>query len=285
MSTAGKVLVVLVMLTSLVWMVLSAGVAQLNTNGNKRLHDLSRTSRKLQADVEQAQRRHLATTQIRLPRSRRARPGGHRPPSRQSDVEKARSQISEILSRVAISSSRQSRKRSIKAKTALQHRNEEQQATRRLWPGRDRKSGTDSKNGELTNQLRRSARSLSRPYQSNVECWQHDSVSELTGYTMRGSVSLLADQRRPLRPELAPRFPTPRTKPTQPCQATGFPRIGSTRVGRQRARPANRDWWGRRQSQLGDGPRFATRRATGAGLAALGLAERSRGRPRSGRDS
>ena len=34
MSTAGKVLIVMVMLTSLVWMILSAGVAQLNSNGN-----------------------------------------------------------------------------------------------------------------------------------------------------------------------------------------------------------------------------------------------------------
>ena len=32
MSTAGKVLAVLVMLMSLVWMILSAGVDQLNTN-------------------------------------------------------------------------------------------------------------------------------------------------------------------------------------------------------------------------------------------------------------
>jgi hypothetical protein len=37
MSTAGKVLIVLVMLTSLGWIILSAGVSQLNANGNKRL--------------------------------------------------------------------------------------------------------------------------------------------------------------------------------------------------------------------------------------------------------
>ena len=55
MSTAGKVLAVLVMLMSLVWMILSAGVSQLNTNGNKKLHDLAEQVEKLQDDVEKAQ--------------------------------------------------------------------------------------------------------------------------------------------------------------------------------------------------------------------------------------
>ena len=35
MSTAGKVLVVLILLASLVWMMLTAGVDQLNRNGNQ----------------------------------------------------------------------------------------------------------------------------------------------------------------------------------------------------------------------------------------------------------
>ena len=39
MSTAGKVLIVLVMLMTFVWIVLAAGVSRLNTNANKRLHD------------------------------------------------------------------------------------------------------------------------------------------------------------------------------------------------------------------------------------------------------
>ena len=44
MSTAGKVLVVLVTLTTLVWMILAAGVAQLNRNGNKAASRSQRTS-------------------------------------------------------------------------------------------------------------------------------------------------------------------------------------------------------------------------------------------------
>ena len=87
------------MLTSLVWMVLSAGVAQLNTNGNKRLHDLTEEVEKLQDDVKQTQddivSLHDQTSSVQESIDReftvlRAR---------QSDVEKARSQIRESLSR------------------------------------------------------------------------------------------------------------------------------------------------------------------------------------------
>ena len=55
MSTAGKVLAVLVMLMSLVWMVLSAGVDQLNTNFNKKIYDLGVQLEKLEAQVDQTQ--------------------------------------------------------------------------------------------------------------------------------------------------------------------------------------------------------------------------------------
>src|ERR1700722_11428845 len=53
MSTAGKVLVVLVLLTSVAWIVLASGVAQLNTNGNTRLHDLAEQIEKLQTGFKQ----------------------------------------------------------------------------------------------------------------------------------------------------------------------------------------------------------------------------------------
>jgi predicted nucleic acid-binding Zn-ribbon protein len=52
MSTAGKVLVVLVMLASLVWMLLTAGVTQLNRNGNQALIVLTEKVAKLQGDVK-----------------------------------------------------------------------------------------------------------------------------------------------------------------------------------------------------------------------------------------
>ncbi len=55
MSTAGKVLVVLILLTSLVWMLLTAGVAQLNRNGNQALIVLTEKVAKLQDDVKKTQ--------------------------------------------------------------------------------------------------------------------------------------------------------------------------------------------------------------------------------------
>ena len=112
MSTAGKVLVVLVMLTSLVWMVLSAGVSQLNTNGNKKLHDLAE-------QIEKLQDRFQADSRRRSLRSRDQTSSVQENldheitvlRARQSDLEKARSQIRESLSRFN-TSSRPSRKRS-----------------------------------------------------------------------------------------------------------------------------------------------------------------------------
>ena len=55
MSTAGKVLVVLILLASLVWMLLTAGVDQLNRNGNQALTALTEKVAKLQDDVKNTQ--------------------------------------------------------------------------------------------------------------------------------------------------------------------------------------------------------------------------------------
>ncbi len=109
MSTAGKVLVVLVMLTSLVWMVLSAGVSQLNTNGNTRLHDLTEQIAKLQADFTQTQD-EIASLRDRLRRSKKTRSRGHRAPCESVRSRKGSlSNCGDALAQFNISS-RQSRK-------------------------------------------------------------------------------------------------------------------------------------------------------------------------------
>ena len=96
MSTAGKVLVVLVLLTSLVWIVLASGVAQLNTNGNTRLHELTEQIEKLQTDFKQTQdeiaslRDQTSSIQEDVDREVTVLR------AHQSDVEKARSQIQEM---------------------------------------------------------------------------------------------------------------------------------------------------------------------------------------------
>ncbi len=55
MSTAGKVLVVLFLLASLVWVLLTAGVDQLNRNGNQALIVLTEKVAKLEDDVKKTQ--------------------------------------------------------------------------------------------------------------------------------------------------------------------------------------------------------------------------------------
>ncbi len=55
MSTAGKVLVVLILLSALVWVLLTAGVDQLNRNGNQALITLTEKVAKLQDDVRKTQ--------------------------------------------------------------------------------------------------------------------------------------------------------------------------------------------------------------------------------------
>ena len=55
MSTAGKVLVVLILLSTLVWVLLTAGVDQLNRNGNQAVAVLTEKVAKLQDDVKKTQ--------------------------------------------------------------------------------------------------------------------------------------------------------------------------------------------------------------------------------------
>ena len=56
MSTAGKVLSVLVTLMAVVWILLVATVAQLNRNGTKAVEDLQTQVAKLEADVARTDR-------------------------------------------------------------------------------------------------------------------------------------------------------------------------------------------------------------------------------------
>jgi chromosome segregation ATPase len=51
MSTAGKVLVVLVMLSAILCLILAGGIAQLNYNGNKKLDDLAKELVKTQENL------------------------------------------------------------------------------------------------------------------------------------------------------------------------------------------------------------------------------------------
>jgi chromosome segregation ATPase len=169
MSTAGKVLVVLVLLTSLAWLVLASGVAQLNTNGNTRLHELTEQIEKLQTDFKHSQDEIVAvrdqTSSIQESNDRdrtvlRAR---------QSDLEKARSKIIEYMTRVQYQLA--TVKDTIeKAKTTLQHRIEEQASEQQaLVQAKSEVEDLKSKNGELLSQLSTLRQNFETVYRSNIE--------------------------------------------------------------------------------------------------------------------
>ena len=100
MSTAGKVLVVLIMLTAIGCLILAGGVAQLNANANQKLQQLTADLEKTQADIESTKkdivkyRDETSETQERIDREIAALQ------SQQTDLERTRTQITETLSRL-----------------------------------------------------------------------------------------------------------------------------------------------------------------------------------------
>jgi chromosome segregation ATPase len=100
MSTAGKVLVVLIMLASLIWMILTAGVTQLNRNGNQAVIDLTNKVVKLQEDVKTTQDEIVnVKNQTTLLQEQMDRELGVIE-ARQSDIQRVSSNVREILYRV-----------------------------------------------------------------------------------------------------------------------------------------------------------------------------------------
>ncbi len=100
MSTAGKVLVALILLASLVWILLTAGVDQLNRNGNQALAALTEKVAKLQDDVKKTQDdvvRVKDQTHVMQEKMDRELAVIN---ARQNDVQRLASNVSEILSRV-----------------------------------------------------------------------------------------------------------------------------------------------------------------------------------------
>jgi chromosome segregation ATPase len=169
MSTAGKVLIVLVLLTSLAWLVLASGVAQLNTNGNTRLHELTVQIDKLQTDFKQSQDEIVAvrdqTSSIQENVDRQITVLR----ARQSDLEKARSKIIEYMTRVQYQLA--TVKDTIeKAKTALAHRIEEQASEQQaLVQAKSEVEDLKAKNGELLSQLSTLRQNFETVYRSNIE--------------------------------------------------------------------------------------------------------------------
>jgi chromosome segregation ATPase len=100
MSTAGKVLVVFIMLSWLAWLILSSGVTQLNRNGNQALKQLGEKVAKLQEDVKSTQEQIVnlkdQTTVLQEKTDRDLEVLN----ARQNNAQRLASEIREILSRV-----------------------------------------------------------------------------------------------------------------------------------------------------------------------------------------
>jgi chromosome segregation ATPase len=100
MSTAGKVLVVLVMLTSIGCLTLAGGIAQLHYNANQKLDQLATEVEKTRAAIESTKldianyRDQTTLTQEKIDRDVTALE------SQQTDLERTRTQISDTLSRL-----------------------------------------------------------------------------------------------------------------------------------------------------------------------------------------
>ena len=153
MSTAGKVLVVLIMLASLVWMILTAGVTQLNRNGNQALIELTKKVAKLQEDVKTTQDEIVGVkNQTTVLQEQMDRELGviH---ARQNDVQRVTSNVREILSRVQyeLATVQQTVQNAEQART--QRAEEEAAEQKALAAAREEVVSLKAKDRELTERL------------------------------------------------------------------------------------------------------------------------------------
>jgi chromosome segregation ATPase len=169
MSTAGKVLTVLFVVATLLWTVLAAGVAQLNTNLSTKLHALIEQVAKLQVD--------LKTTQDDIVAQRRASSKLQEDTDRYStllveqevDIQKARSQINETLSHLQLELA--TTQETVKgARTALENRNtEHQEETNELAKLRADVKDLMAVCNQLRDRLEALRKDFLSTYHSNIE--------------------------------------------------------------------------------------------------------------------
>ncbi len=169
MSTAGKVLSVLVMLVLVVWIVLASGVSRLNTNGNEALDRVRKEIDKLRVDVDQTQvdiaglRDQTSTIQEKVNHDLTVLR------DRQVQLEKSRSQIVESLERYKYQLA--TVEESVRnAQALLQHRNEERDADKKaVADTRSEVQTLMADSSQLMNRLDTLRKTFQKTYQENVE--------------------------------------------------------------------------------------------------------------------
>jgi chromosome segregation ATPase len=181
MSTAGKVLIVMVMLMTIVWIVLSAGVSRLNTNANTRVHELTDKVAELQGKVQDT-RAEIASllTQTQQQQETLDREFSLLK-AKQSDLDRARSKIADTLASVKYEL--ELIQGTVKnAQTDLEHRNiEQQEETARLGADRAQVAELMADCSKLRDRLG----SLRKDFQSNY----HASIELLGKAASKTSVA------------------------------------------------------------------------------------------------
>jgi chromosome segregation ATPase len=169
MSTAGKVLVVLVMLASIACLMLAGGVAQLNANANQRLKGLSDDLAKAKEGIAAARleamalRDETSETQERIDREVTALG------ARQTDLERTRTQITNDLARLqydlgTVNATIEG------ARTSIQNRAAEFEVDEKeLANLRDRVRSLKETNGQLMGQLQSLRQQFHDTHRKNVE--------------------------------------------------------------------------------------------------------------------
>jgi hypothetical protein len=169
MSTAGKVLVVLILLASLAWIILAAGVDQLSRNGNAALAKAAANLAKAEEDLAQSR-----SDMVRLKDQTTVlqEAGDQRLAvllSRQNDAERASSTIKDVLS------SLQYQLETVQAtiKEGEQSRNqrlaEKEQEIKDLADARAEVEGLIARDAELTTRLEALRKEFKDTFEKNVE--------------------------------------------------------------------------------------------------------------------
>jgi predicted nucleic acid-binding Zn-ribbon protein len=169
MSTAGKVLVVLFLLTSLIWMVLASDVARYETNANEALHRLTGEVEKLEGQLDQTEHEiaglldQTSQTQEQVDREFTVLR------ARQTDVEKNRSDIQDTLAHVQYELTNV--QDTVKtAQLALGHREEELQAENQaLAAARTEVQTLVADTKQLMDRLTALRNDFKTTYQANLE--------------------------------------------------------------------------------------------------------------------
>ena len=169
MSTAGKVLVVLVMLAAIGCLMLAGGIAQLNANANKRLQELSTQLAKAQEEIGDARREAMTLRDEASENQERTDREIAALRARQTDLERTRTQITNDLARLqydlgTVNATIEG------ARTSIQNRTAEFEADdKELGELRGRVASLKEHNSQLMGRLKSLRQQFQETYHKNLD--------------------------------------------------------------------------------------------------------------------